>query len=89
METVGVKELKNNLSRYLKKVKSGERIIITDRKKEVALITPLTKKPVDEEILRLLQNGSANWSGGKPEGMPNRIISRGKSVSDAVIQDRR
>ena len=89
METVGVKELKNNLSRYLKKVKSGERIIITDRKKEVALITPLIKEPVEEEILRLIQNGAANWSGGKPEGMSKRIISRGKSVSDAVIQDRR
>jgi len=89
METVGIKELKNNLSRYLKKVKSGERIIITDRKKEVALITPLIKELVEEEILRLIQIGAANWSGGKPEGMSKRIISRGKSVSAAVIQDRR
>lgn len=89
METVGIKELKNNLSRYLKKVKSGERIIVTDRKKEVALITPLIKEPVEEEILRLIQNGAASWSGGKPKGMPKRIISRGKRVSDAVLQDRR
>ena len=89
METVGVKELKNNLSRYLRKVKSGERIIITDRKKEVALMAPLIKEPVEEEILRLVQSGAANWAGGKPTGLSKRIISRGKSVSDAVLQDRR
>ncbi len=89
METVGVKELKNNLSRYLRKVKLGERIIITDRKKEVALMTPLIKGHVEEEILRLIQSGVANWSGGKPAGLSKRIISRGKRVSDAVLQDRR
>jgi len=37
----------------------------------------------------LIQRGVANWSGSKPEGMPVRIISRGKSVSGAVIEDRR
>ncbi len=89
METVGVKELKNNLSRYLRKVKSGERIIFTDRKKEVALMAPLIKEPVEEEILRLVQSRAANWAGGKPAGLSKRIILRGKSVSDAVLQDRR
>lgn len=89
METVGVKELKNNLSRYLRKVKSGERIIITDRKKEIALMAPLTKEPVEEDILRLVQSGVANWSGKKPAGLSKRIISMGKSVSDAILQDRR
>jgi len=89
METIGIRELKDNLSRYMKKVKSGEKIIVTDRKKEIAIILPLEKKTNEEKIYQLIQRGVASWSGSKPEGMPGRIISRGKSVSDAVIENRR
>ncbi len=89
METVGIRELKENLSRYLKRVKSGERIIITDRKKEVAVLMPRGKDTVKDEVYQLVQRGVADWAGGKPLGMPKRIITRGDSVSDAVIEDRR
>jgi len=89
METIGIRELKENLGRYMKRVRTGERIIITDRKKEIAIIMPLENKAKEEKIYQLIQRGMACWSGGKPEGMPVRIISRGKSVSDAVIEDRR
>ena len=89
METINIRELKDNLSRYMKRVKSGEKIIVTDRKKEIAIILPLEKKSKEEKIYQLIQRGVASWSGRKPEGMPSRIISRGKSVSDAVIEDRR
>jgi len=33
METVGIRELKKDLSSYLRKVKAGDKIIITERKK--------------------------------------------------------
>ena len=89
METVGIRELKANLSHYLRKVKSGERLIITDRKKEVAVILPQGKEPAEERLLQLIQNGRAHWSGGKPTGMPSRIQSKGGSVSEAVLEDRR
>ena len=89
METVGVRDLKENLSRYLKRVKSGERIVVTDRKKEVALLVPFTAKMEEEKILELIQRGFAYWTGGKPTGMPSRIISKGKRVSEAVVEDRR
>jgi len=89
METIGIRELKENLSRYIKRVQTGERIIVTDRKKEIAIIMPLEKNAREEKIYQLIQRGMASWSGGKPEGMPDRIVSRGKSVSDAVIEGRR
>ena len=38
MISAGIKELKNNLSRYLARVKMGEDIIITERGKTVARI---------------------------------------------------
>jgi prevent-host-death family protein len=89
METIGIRELKENLSRYMKKVKTGEKIIVTDRKKKIAIIMPLEKNAKEEKIYQLIQRGVASWSGDKPAGIPKRIIARGKSVSDAVIEDRR
>jgi prevent-host-death family protein len=89
METIGIRELKENLGRYMNIVRTGEKLIITDRKKEIAIIMPIGKKDKEEKIYKLVQSGMATWHGGKPKGMPVRISSKGKSVSDAVIEDRR
>lgn len=37
---VGVRELRQNLSKYLARVKAGEALIVTERGKEVARLTP-------------------------------------------------
>lgn len=89
MKTVGVRDLKEHLSGYLKRVKSGERIIVTDRKKEVALLIPYGLETDEEKVLRSVQRGVAYWAGGKPKGMVPLVVSRGKKVSDAVLEDRR
>ena len=89
MESVGVRELKAQLSRYLRKVKSGERIIVTDRKEKVAVISPLGKETDEDKILALIQRGAVYWSGGRPRGMSSRIASKGKKVSDVVLEERR
>jgi prevent-host-death family protein len=39
-ETVGVAELRQNLSVYLRRVEKGERMIVTDRNKPVAVLGP-------------------------------------------------
>ncbi|MEO6331841.1 MAG: type II toxin-antitoxin system prevent-host-death family antitoxin [Gemmatimonadaceae bacterium] len=36
MVSVGIRELKNNLSRYLRKVQAGERVLVTDRGRAIA-----------------------------------------------------
>lgn len=89
METVGVRELKENLSRYLKRVKSGESIVVTYRKKEIAVIVPSGSETDEEKLLQLIQRGVAHWSGDKPKGMRSRIVSSGENVSEAVLEDRR
>lgn len=38
--TVGVRELRQNLSRYLDRVKAGEALIVTERGHEVARLLP-------------------------------------------------
>ncbi len=39
---VGVAELRQNLSRYLRRVELGERLVVTDRNRPVAELTPLS-----------------------------------------------
>lgn len=38
--TVGVRELRQNLSRFLERVKAGEAFVVTERGNEVARLTP-------------------------------------------------
>lgn len=40
MKTVGVRELKNRLSEYIRQVRSGESVLVTDRGEVVAELTP-------------------------------------------------
>jgi prevent-host-death family protein len=40
MNTVGVAELRQNLSKYLRRVDKGERLLVTDRNRPVAQLGP-------------------------------------------------
>ncbi len=40
MTNVGVRELRQNLSKYLQRVKSGESLTVTEHGREVAYLTP-------------------------------------------------
>lgn len=40
MNTVGIAELRQNLSRYLERVERGERLVVTDRNRPVAELGP-------------------------------------------------
>ena len=44
MKTVGLRELKNNLSRYVREVRAGEVLAIADRGQVIAELTPPRSK---------------------------------------------
>jgi prevent-host-death family protein len=50
MKTVGVRELKNRLSEYIRHVRSGESILVTDRGEVVAELTPPGHGPADASV---------------------------------------
>ena len=62
METVGVRELRQNLSRYLREVKEGESFVVTERGREVARLTP--SGPADSPIARLVAERGATMPRG-------------------------
>ena len=89
MAAVGIRELKNRLSQYLKRVRAGERLVVTDRGKPVAIISPPALTPTDRRIEAMLREGVARWEGGKPHGTRRPPRIKGPSVAQAVIEDRR
>ena len=50
MKTVGVRELKNRLSEYLRQVRSGESVLVTDRGEVVAEFSPPGKSLGDASV---------------------------------------
>lgn len=90
MDTVaGVRELKNKLSQYLKEVKQGRSIVVTERGKIVATIIPAREHPDVQTLKRLARSGLGTWKGGKPKGASRSIVIKGKPVGDIVLEERR
>jgi prevent-host-death family protein len=57
MASVQIAELKNNLSAYLRKVRTGEEVIICDRKSPIAKIVPSGTTDLDLEAQELIAKG--------------------------------
>jgi prevent-host-death family protein len=89
MGTVGVRDLKNRLSEFLRRAAGGERITVTDRGRPIAVLTPPDTPPDDEHIRWMVREGLAAWGGGKPKGASRPIRIRGRAISDTVLEDRR
>jgi prevent-host-death family protein len=53
--TVGIAELRQNLSRYLRRVENGERLLVTDRNRVVAELGPAPS--TGEALDRLIAEG--------------------------------
>ena len=93
--TAGIHELKAHLSAYLRKVKDGETVTITERGAPVGRIVPAEEEETDErtleEKMQALQDaGVLRWSGKKLP--PREPVAENKSdrmVSDLLLEDRR
>ncbi|HST54762.1 MAG TPA: type II toxin-antitoxin system prevent-host-death family antitoxin [Solirubrobacteraceae bacterium] len=57
-KTVGVRELRQNLSRYLERVKEGETLTVTERGHEVARLVP-SHPDIDPYHLRMAEKYGA------------------------------
>ena len=89
MNAVGVRDLKNRLSHHLKRVRAGARLTVTERGKPIAMLAPVEEKDDLAWLHKMVAEGRAHWSGGKPTGSKNPPKNTGKPLSDVVIEDRR
>jgi len=85
---VGVRELKARLSAYVRKVKAGATIIITERGKPVGRIAALQSSPA-ARIADLAKSGQLCWNGKKFFPRAARIrMRRNRKMSDIVMENR-
>ncbi len=91
METVGIRELKTHLSRHLKRVQSGVRLLVTEHGRLIATINPVDTPADVDWAHQLVAEGRAHWNGGKPTGATQSatVKRKGKSAASIVIADRR
>ncbi|MBI5529382.1 MAG: type II toxin-antitoxin system Phd/YefM family antitoxin [Deltaproteobacteria bacterium] len=95
MQHVGIRELKNGLSRYLSLVSRGERLVVTDRGTAVAVIhSPGDVEkdaPVEEKLFALAATGAIKLlARGKKRDLRTKPVPiRGKPISETMLEDRR
>jgi prevent-host-death family protein len=84
----GIRELKRELSAYLRRVKAGESITITERGVPVGRIVPIGQ-PVAARIKILQEAGLVLWDGGKLAPLePVAKAQGGQTVAELLVEDR-
>lgn len=82
-----MRELKNNLSRYLDRVQGGEEIIVTDRGKPIARLSAVDE--TTDQLAALIAAGAVRPPESRQRHRPARRIGAKGSVSDLVADQRR
>ena len=86
MERVGVRELRQNLSVYLRRVEAGEALEVTDHGRPVAVLAPL--RDPDDPYERMLAQGRIRPGVGSIDDIPPPLGPRSTAGSDALAVDR-
>lgn len=84
--SVGVAELRQNLSVYLRRVEKGERLVVTDRNRPVAELGPAPS--IGPDLDRLIAEGrvAAPARSGLPE--PLELSGNPRALSQALDEIR-
>jgi|GEM_PF-3942853 len=86
---VSVRELKNNLSKYLQLVKAkGAALVVTSHHVPLAKVIGLPALPSAEQQ-SLLKVAGILWNGKKPTGYRKAPKLAGKTAAEYVLEDRR
>jgi len=85
MTAVGIKQLRAKLSSYIDRASKGEKIIVTEHGKEVALLVPVSAEM--KAILSLRRENKVKWSCGKPSGIKGVRI-KGAPLSETILKER-
>jgi prevent-host-death family protein len=85
-DTVGVAELRQNLSKYLRRVERGERLVVTDRNRPVAELGPVSRGGT---LDRLIAEGKViPPSRPARDFTPIKLVGDGMTLSEALEEIR-
>lgn len=84
--TVGVRDLKTHLSEYLRQVKGGATVIITEHGRPIGRLVPEPESPA-ERLQHLVDAGVILWSGTEvPAFEPVGANEGERLISDIVSE---
>lgn len=85
MESVGLREANLHFANYIKKVRSGAEIILTDRGTPVAIIKPLTAAatPLEVKLEELATAGMIHLA-EKPLVLSPPVVCNGETIAATV-----
>jgi len=93
MRKVSSREFKNRMGRYMRAVRKGQSLILTDRGKVVARVSPEqdteTASNVLHERLKELEAQGLIHLATKPFTRFRAVKSKGKPASQMLLEDRR
>ncbi|GAA0940870.1 type II toxin-antitoxin system Phd/YefM family antitoxin [Kribbella koreensis] len=87
METIGLRELNQNPSKAVARVRAGETIVVTDRGRPVLRLVPEIERP--DTLRRLIDAGEVTLP--VELGMPDLALELApdvESLSDLLVADR-
>ena len=85
MAEVGIRELRDHLSKYLDEVQRGNDVVVTDRGHAIARILPMSG---ESTLDRLICEGVVTPARTRARSRPTPIKTKG-TVSDLVAEQRR
>jgi prevent-host-death family protein len=86
--TVGIRDLKAQLSEYLRQVKAGETVIITEHGRPIGRIVPETES-LDERIQRLVDSGELLWNGKTLSPFEPVAVNQGDILISDIVSELR
>jgi prevent-host-death family protein len=83
---VGIRDLRDHLSRYIDRVRAGDELVITDRGSAVARLVPVEG---ERKLDRLIAEGVVTPAAKGRRSRPARRVKTRGTVSDLVAEQRR
>jgi prevent-host-death family protein len=84
----GIRDLKAKLSAYLRQVKAGETIVITERGKPIGRIVPVGLTTQDQ-LVTLVDAGLISWNNQKLAPVTPVAHTKGEhSIAELLLEDR-
>ena len=83
MARIGIRELRQKASEYLRRVEGGETIEVTDRGRPVALLTPIPEAP---PLDRLRAAGDIDAASGSLDDLPAPLpLAPGQEAPSTIL----
>lgn len=84
MDRIGIRELRQHASRWLRRVEAGESFEVTDRGRPVAVLAPVPTS--DSQVDRLIRSGEVRAPTAVRPALRRTRLTKGMSASKALAE---